>query len=280
MTPNLSGKVVLVTGGASGIGHAAARLMASAGARVVVADVDVAGGERTAAEIFRQGNEAVFVPCDVAVAEQVESLVAAAVQTYGRLDCAFNNAGLEGVHASTVDCSEANWDRTLAVNLKGVWLCMRAELRQMLRQRSGGSIVNTASVAGMVAERGHAAYAAAKGGVIQLTRTAAAEYAAARIRINALCPGAVQTPMVDREVKVMRLSAMSPGAYQAPAARFLADAFVRIPGMRGLALRMLQPMGRIGRAEEIAEAAAWLCSDAASFVTGHALVVDGGMTTV
>jgi NAD(P)-dependent dehydrogenase (short-subunit alcohol dehydrogenase family) len=147
MTPNLAGKVVLVTGGASGIGRAAAQLMASAGARVVVADVDVAGGERTAAEIFRRGNEAVFVPCDVTVAAQVDRLVAAAVQTYGRLDCAFNNAGREGDHASTVDCSEANWDRTLQVNLKGVWLCMRSEIRQFLRQRSGGSIVNTASVA-------------------------------------------------------------------------------------------------------------------------------------
>jgi len=254
--------------------------MAAAGARVVIGDIDLDGGQATAAAVFRAGGEAVFVACDVTCSEDVQGLVQAAVQTYGRLDCAFNNAGAEGGHASTVDCTEANWDRTIAVNLKSVWLCMRAEIRQFLRQRSGGSIVNTASVAGMVAERGHAAYAAAKGGVIQLTRTAAAEYAAANIRINALCPGATETPMVDRELKVMRLSAMAPGAYQSPAARFLADAFVRLPGLRGLMLRALQPMGRIGRAEEVAEAAAWLCSDAASFVTGHALVVDGGMTTV
>ncbi len=280
MTPDLAGKAVIVTGGASGIGRAASLLMASKGARVVVADIDVAGGEATATAIFRQGGEAVFIPCDVTVAAQVDRLVDAAVQTYGRLDCAFNNAGLEGDHASTVDCSEANWDHTLDVNLKGVWLCMRAEIRRFLRQRSGGSIVNTASVAGMVAERGHAAYAAAKGGVIQLTRTAAAEYAAAGIRINAMCPGAIRTPMVDREVKAMRLSAMMPGAFRTPTTRFWADAFVRLPFLLSISLKMMQPLGRNGRPEEVAEAAMWLCSDASSFVTGHALVVDGGMTAV
>lgn len=280
MTPDLAGKAVIVSGGASGIGRAASLLMASKGARVVVADIDVAGGEATATAIFRQGGEAVFIPCDVTVAAQVDRLVDAAVQTYGRLDCAFNNAGLEGDHASTVDCSEANWDHTLDVNLKGVWLCMRAEIRRFLRQRSGGSIVNTASVAGMVAERGHAAYAAAKGGVIQLTRTAAAEYAAAGIRINAMCPGAIRTPMVDREVKAMRLSAMMPGAFRTPTTRFWADAFVRLPFLLSISLKMMQPLGRNGRPEEVAEAAMWLCSDASSFVTGHALVVDGGMTAV
>jgi NAD(P)-dependent dehydrogenase (short-subunit alcohol dehydrogenase family) len=280
MTPSLQGKVIVITGGASGIGRAAALCMASAGARVVVGDIDLPGGEATADAVFRQGGEAVFAACDVRHAEDVERLVQAAVQTYGRLDAAFNNAGLEGDHASTVDCSEANWERTLDVNLKGVWLCLRAELRQMLRQGRGGSIVNTASVAGMVAERGHAAYAAAKGGVIQLTRTAAAEYAGAGIRINAVCPGAIRTPMVDRELKAMRLSAMTPGSVRTPAARLLADTLIRLPGLRGLMLRMLQPLGRAGRPEEIAEAAAWLCSDASSFVTGHALVADGGMTIV
>ena len=280
MTAGLADKVAIVTGGASGIGRAAARRMAAAGARVVVADIDVRGGEATAAAVFREGGEAVFVPCDVTVEAQVEALVEAAVQTYGRLDCAFNNAGLEGDHTSTLDCTEANWDRTLNVNLKGVWLCLRAEIQQLLRQRSGGSIVNTASVAGLVAERGHAAYAAAKGGVIQLTRTAAAEYAAANIRINAVCPGAIRTPMVDRELRAMRLSAMMPGAFRTPAARWWADAIIRFPPLRGLALRMMQPLGRTGRPEEVAEAAAWLCSDASSYVTGHALVVDGGMTIV
>jgi NAD(P)-dependent dehydrogenase (short-subunit alcohol dehydrogenase family) len=280
MTPSLQGKVIVITGGASGIGRAAALCMAAAGARVAVADVDLAGGQATADAVFRQGGEAIFVACDVRHNEDVERLVQAAVQTYGRLDAAFNNAGLEGDHASTVDCSEVNWDRTLDVNLKGVWLCLRAELRQMLRQGGGGSIVNTASVAGMVAERGHAAYAAAKGGVIQLTRTAAAEYAAAGIRINAVCPGAIRTPMVDREVKAMRLSAMMPGAFHTPVTRFWADAAIRLPGLRQLSLKMMQPLGRNGRPEEIAEAAAWLCSDASSFVTGHALVADGGMTIV
>jgi NAD(P)-dependent dehydrogenase (short-subunit alcohol dehydrogenase family) len=280
MTPVLAGKVAIVTGGASGIGRAAARLMAAQGARVVVADIDARGGESTAASIYRDGGEAIFVACDVTRAEDVERLVQAAVQTYGRLDCAFNNAGLEGDHASTVDCSEDNWDRTLDINLKGVWLCMRAEIRQLLRQRGGGSIVNTASVAGMVAERGHAAYAAAKGGVIQLTRTTAAEYAAANIRINSVCPGVTRTPMVDRELKAMRLSAMMPGAFRTPATRWWGDAIVRFPPLRSLVLRMMQPLGRSGRPEEVAEAAVWLCSDASSYVTGHALVVDGGMTIV
>jgi NAD(P)-dependent dehydrogenase (short-subunit alcohol dehydrogenase family) len=280
VTLQLADKVIIVTGGSSGIGRAAASLMASVGARVVIADIDVTGGEATAAAIFRQGGEAVFVPCDVTLTAQVDRLVAAAVQTYGRLDCAFNNAGLEGDHASTVDCTEANWDRMLDINLKGTWLCMRAEIRQFLRQRSGGAIVNAASVAGMVAERGHAAYAAAKGGVIQLTRTAAAEYAAANIRINAVCPGAIRTPMVDRELKAMRLSAMMPGAFHTPATRAWADAFVRLPFVRSLSLKMMQPLGRNGRPEEVAEAAAWLCSEASSFVTGHALIVDGGMTAV
>lgn len=280
MAFSLADRVVIVTGGASGIGRAAAQAMAAAGARVVVSDIDHAGGETTADLVFRRGGEAIFVACDVSRTVDVERLIQATVQTYGRLDAAFNNAGLEGDHASTVDCSEANWDRTLAVNLKGVWLCLRAEIAEMLRRRRGGSIVNTASVAGMVAERGHAAYAAAKGGVIQLTRTAAAEYAAAGIRINAVCPGAIHTPMVDRELRAMRLSAMMPGAFRTPAVRFWADAFVRLPGLRRLSLKMLQPLGRSGRPEEVAEAAVWLCSDASSFVTGHALVVDGGMTVV
>jgi NAD(P)-dependent dehydrogenase (short-subunit alcohol dehydrogenase family) len=280
MTPDLAGKVILVTGGSSGIGRAAVLRMAADGARVVIGDIDVPGGEATADAAFHAGGEAVFVACDVTRVEDIDRLVQAAVQTYGRLDCAFNNAGLEGDHASTVDCTEANWNRTLDINLKGVWLCMRAEIQQFLRQRAGGSIVNTASVAGMVAERGHAAYAAAKGGVIQLTRTAAAEYAAANIRINALCPGAIRTPMVGRELKAMRLSAMMPGAFHTPATRFWADAFIRLPLVRTLSLRMMQPMGRNGRPEEVAEAAAWLCSDASSFVTGHALVVDGAMTAV
>lgn len=280
MTPTLAGKVAIITGGASGIGRAAARLMAAQGARVVVADINMPGGETTADSIYRDGGDAIFVGCDVTRAEDVERLVQAAVQTYGRLDCAFNNAGLEGEHASTVDCSEDNWDRTLDINLKGVWLCLRAEIRQLLRQRGGGAIVNTASVAGMVAERGHAAYAAAKGGVIQLTRTTAAEYAAANIRINAVCPGITRTPMVDRELKAMRLSAMMPGAFRTPAVRWWADATIRFPPLRNLVLRMMLPIGRSGRPEEVAEAAVWLCSDASSYVTGHALVVDGGMTVI
>jgi NAD(P)-dependent dehydrogenase (short-subunit alcohol dehydrogenase family) len=243
-------KVALVTGGSSGIGRAAALAFAREGAKVVVADVQVAGGQETVRLIGDAGGEAVFVRTDVASPVEVQALVDQAVQRYGRLDCAFNNAGIEGTLAPTAECSEENWNRTLEVNLKGVWLCMKAEIAQMLKQ-GGGAIVNTASVAGLVGFQNLPAYCASKGGVVQLTRTAALEYAKMGIRINAVCPGVIRTAMVERVT----------GGNPQTEAQFVA----------------MEPVGRMGTPEEVAAAVVWLCSDAASFVTGHPMVVDGGL---
>jgi NAD(P)-dependent dehydrogenase (short-subunit alcohol dehydrogenase family) len=250
MQGRVQGKVVLVTGGASGIGRASALVFAREGAKVVVADVVVAGGEETVAMIKAAGGDAQFVKADVAKPAEVEALIAKVVAAYGRLDCAFNNAGVEGAMTSTLDCTEENFDRTIAINLKGVWLCMRAEIAQMLKQ-GGGAIVNTASVAGLVGFQGLPAYVASKHGVVGLTKTAALEYAKSGIRINAVCPGVIQTPMLER------LFQSGPQA--------------------GEAIAAMEPVGRLGKPEEIAEAAVWLCSDAASFVTGLPMAVDGGL---
>lgn len=250
MAGQLEGKVALVTGGSSGIGRATALAFARAGAKVVVSDVAVQGGEETARLIREAGGDAVFIRTDVSQPDEVEALIRQAVETYGRLDCAFNNAGIEGESAPTAECSLENWQRVLAINLTGVWLCMRYEIAQMLRQ-GGGAIVNTASVAGLVGFRGIPAYVASKHGIVGLTRTAALEYATAGIRVNAVCPGVIQTPMIER------FTAGNPAALQQ--------------------LLALEPIGRLGRPEEVAEAVVWLCSDAASFVTGHALAVDGGL---
>ncbi|HBY97662.1 MAG: SDR family oxidoreductase [Ardenticatenaceae bacterium] len=250
MNYGLDGKVALVTGAARGIGRAAAQTFARDGAKVVVADLQVEGGEETAQLIREAGGDAIFVKTNVADAGDVEALVHAAVDRYGRLDCAFNNAGLEGQGGPTAECTEENWDTIMAVNLKGVWLCMKYELRQMLKQ-GRGVIVNTASAAGLVAWQDYAAYTASKHGVVGLTRCAAVEYADKGIRINAVCPGTIDTAMVQR---------LTGGD---PEKRKLFD--------------QSHPMGRMGKPEEIAEAVAWLCSDAASFVTGHAMSVDGGL---
>jgi NAD(P)-dependent dehydrogenase (short-subunit alcohol dehydrogenase family) len=247
----LHGKVVLVTGGASGIGRASALLFAKEGARaVVIADVDERGRE-VAGQVKGLGAEALFLPCNVALARDVEAMVKEAVARFGRLDGAFNNAGIEGATARTADYAEEEWDRVIAVNLKGVWLCMKYELQQMTAQE-GGAIVNTASIAGMVGWRDASAYTASKQGVVALTRTAALEYARSGIRVNALCPGVVRTPMVER-------------------------VFAHNPRLEEVFLRM-EPLGRFAQPEEVAAAAAWLLSDASSFVTGHCLVVDGGLT--
>ncbi len=249
MALRLEGKVALVTGGSSGIGRACALAFAREEAKIVVADVLVKGGEETVRMIEDAGGEAIFVKTDVSKATDVESMVNGAVKTYGRLDCAVNNAGIEGIMAPTADCTEENWDRVININLKGVWLCMKYEIPVMLRQ-GGGAIVNTASVAGLVGFQGLPAYCASKGGIIQLTRAAALEYATRGIRVNAVCPGAIRTPMVERVT----------GGKPEAEAQFTA----------------LEPVGRLGEPEEIAEAVLWLCSDAASFVTGHPMVVDGG----
>jgi len=276
MNLGLDGKIALVTGGASGIGRVTCLAFARERARVVVADIDEEGARKTAATIQAGGGEGYALPCDVSSACAVDALVDAIVSSFGRLDCAFNNAGFEGALAPTAECTEENWDRLIAVNLKGVWLCMRAEIRHMMKQ-GGGVIINNASVAALVAERGFPAYAAAKGGVLQLTRTAAAEYAGANIRINAICPGVIRTPMMDRVTSSFRPSALMPGSFRNPWARRITDGLFRWAPMKDLGMRLLQPMGRSGTPEEVADAVVWLCSDMASFITGQPLAVDGGM---
>jgi NAD(P)-dependent dehydrogenase (short-subunit alcohol dehydrogenase family) len=250
MDGQFAGQVALVTGAASGIGRAAAQAFAAAGARVVIADVDRPGAEETARFIADAGGEAIVVDCDVSRAADAEGAVQAAVATWGRLDCAFNNAGIEGVFARTADYEEADWARALAVNLTGIWLCMKYEIRQMLTQ-GGGAIVNTASTEGLIGAPRMPAYAASKHGVIGLTKSAALEYARRGIRVNAVCPGYTQTAMIDR------WTAERP--------------WLRESMLAG------EPVGRPADPAEIAAAALWLCSAAASFVTGVALPVDGGV---
>jgi NAD(P)-dependent dehydrogenase (short-subunit alcohol dehydrogenase family) len=273
----LTGKVGLITGGAVGIGRATALAFAREGARVVVADILAEEGAETVRLVQAQGGSALFVPCDVSRSDQVKVLIARTVAAYGRVDCAFNNAGMEGQIAATADCDEDNWDCVIAVNLKGVWLCMKYEIQQMLRQKSG-AIVNTSSVAGVVAERGFPAYAAAKGGVVQLTRTAAVEYAGTGLRINAVCPGIIMTPMIDRALAKMSVNAMAPGLARPSLLSRLADRVMHTRPAQKMMTGLMQPLGRPGQPEEVAEAVVWLCSDAASFVTGHSMLVDGGMT--
>jgi NAD(P)-dependent dehydrogenase (short-subunit alcohol dehydrogenase family) len=272
----LARKIALITGAASGIGKAAAVVFAREGARLMLADVNVEGGRVVAEGIIASGGEAIFTRCDVSRAMEVEAMVKQTIQAYGSLDCAFNNAGIEGEPNPTDVCSEENWDRVLGVNLKGVWLCMKYELAQM-RQNGGGAIVNTSSIAGLVALRGFPAYAASKGGIIQLTRTAAVEYSKAGIRVNAVCPGYVETPMTDRPGSV-KYEQMFPGTPSSPLTRFLFSTGSGVKSVRRFFMRRGQPIGRAAQPEEIAECVAWLCSDAASYVTGQCIPVDGGLT--
>ena len=250
MAGQLDGKVALVTGGGSGIGRATCLAMAREGAQVMVADIVVEGGQETVSLVKNAGGEATFIRADVSQASEVEAMVKQTTETYGRLDCAFNNAGIEGPVCSTVEYTEEDFDRVVAIDLTGVWLCMKYEIPAML-QHGGGAIVNTASVAGLVGFQGISAYVASKHGVNGLTKTAALEYAKAGIRVNAVCPGVIETPMVKR-------------------------AFEKSPGMEeGVAA--VEPVGRLGQPQEVAEAVVWLCSDAASFVTGLPMAVDGGL---
>jgi len=252
--PAFAGKVALVTGAASGIGRATAVAFGRAGASVVVADTSVDGGHMTAALIVEAGGKALFVKTNVTVPSEVEALVDKAVAHYGRIDCAVNGAAIEEEHLPLAEGEDAQFDRIMGVNVKGVWLCMRAQLRQMLKQEGGGAIVNVADAGGLVAAPNRAIYAASKHAVVGLTKTAAVEYAKDDIRINSLCPGAVKTPMLARMVE-------------------------REPG-RDKKLKAAHPMGRIGDASEVANAALWLCSSQASFVTGHQLAIDGGLTAI
>jgi NAD(P)-dependent dehydrogenase (short-subunit alcohol dehydrogenase family) len=249
MAAELEGKVALVTGGTSGIGRETAVLFARAGAKVVVAGRREPEGQKTVELIHAAGGDVLFVKTDVSKASDVETLVQKIAEKFGRLDAAFNNAGIEGAYAPIVRQSEEDFDRTINVNLKGVWLCLKYEIRQMLKQGIGGAIVNMASVLGLVGSAGISAYSASKHGVIGLTKTAALENAKKGIRVNAVCPGFVETPMSDRTLRV-------PAAHQ-------------------FALSC-HPIGRLGKPAEVAEAVLWMCSDRASFMTGQVLGIDGG----
>ncbi len=242
-------KVALVTGAAAGIGRSTALAFAREGAKVVVADYAVDGGEETVRLIKEGGGEAMFVKVDVSIASDVESMVNKTIETYGRLDCAANNAGVSGPIVASIDLDEKDWDQVVNIDLKGVWLCMKYEVPHMLNQ-GGGSIVNTASMAGIVGFPAQAPYVASKHGVVGLTKSAALEYGTQGIRVNAVCPGVIHTSMVESVIEV-------------------------IPDIIDI-LNNQAPVGRIGQPREVAECIIWLCSDDASFVTGHALAVDGG----
>jgi NAD(P)-dependent dehydrogenase (short-subunit alcohol dehydrogenase family) len=249
MTTELEGKVGLVTGGTSGIGRETAVLFAKAGAKVVVAGRRELEGNETVELIRSAGGDGLFVKTDVSRASEVDTLIQKAVERFGRLDVAFNNAGIEGVWAPIIRESEEDWDRTIDINLKGVWLCLKYEIRQMLKQGGSGAIVNMASITGLVGAVGAAAYSASKHGVMGLTKTAALENAKSGIRINAVCPGFTETPMADR--------------------------VFRVPAIHKYVLSC-HPIGRFGRPTEIAEAVVWMCSDRSSFMTGQSIVLDGG----
>jgi NAD(P)-dependent dehydrogenase (short-subunit alcohol dehydrogenase family) len=252
MTISFENKVALVTGAASGLGLATAKAFAQSGAAVVLADRNHAAALSAAEQLAAQGHKVLAIQCDVADDAQIEAMVERTVGTFGRLDAAYNNAGIQNIVAEAADASREDFDRVIAVNLRGVWSCMKFELRHM-RSQGSGAIVNCSSIGGLVGGAGRGTYQAAKHGVLGLTKSAALEYAARGIRINAVCPGLIHTPMADQMMAAGQADALN---------AMLKDV----------------PIGRLGRAEEIANAVLWLCSPAASLVIGHALVVDGGYT--
>jgi NAD(P)-dependent dehydrogenase (short-subunit alcohol dehydrogenase family) len=245
-----AGKVALVTGGTSGIGRETAVLFGQRGAKVVVAGRREVEGKAVVELIRRNGGEALFVKTDVALAADVRALVERTVEAFGGLDCAFNNAGVEGKWTPIVEQAEADWDTTIDINLKGTWLCLKYEMQQMLKQGRPGAIVNNSSVAGFIGSDGAAAYCATKHGVLGLTKSAALEVAKNGIRVNAVCPAVIETPMADR--------------------------LFGSPEVQQWVLG-LHPRGRFGKSLEVAEAVVWMCSSAAGFMTGQSLVLDGGL---
>ena len=251
MAGRLENNVALVTGGGSGIGRASALAFAREGAKVAIVDVAVAGGKETLKMIKEVGGEAIFVKTDVTNAAEVEGSINKTIKTYGQLNCAFNNAGIEPSQGmgALAECPEDEWDRVINTNLKGTWLCMKYEIPQMINQ-CGGAIVNTSSVAGLIGG-GLSAYVASKHGVIGLTKTGALDYAQSGIRVNAICPGGTETPMLEALIK----------------------------GNPEIEARIqdVHPIGRFAKPSEIAEVAVWLCSNEASFITGAAIPVDGGL---
>ena len=256
MTRNLEGKSALVTGGASGIGRATALAFAREGARVAVADILEEAAQRTVTEIEAMGGQALAIACDVTDDDAVKAMIAATVDAFGGLDCAFNNAGIAPYQVNAggqkiADVAPEAWRRLIDVNLTGVWLCLRHEVAQMRAQGSGGVIINTASILGLVGSATSSAYVAAKHGVVGLTKVAAADHAEDNIRVNAVCPGYIETPMTEETMR-----------------------------RRGGRILARVPMARMGTAGEIAEAVVWLCSPKASFVTGVSWAVDGGYTAI
>lgn len=253
MKGKMEGKVALVTGGGGGFGRSTALAFAQKGAKVIVVDVFEEGGKETIhlVKIKNAVGDAIFLKCDVSKAAEVEAMVNKGVETYGRLDYAFNNAGMEGLIIPIADYPEDHWNQVISVNLTGVWLCMKYEIPQMLKQ-GRGAIVNTSSAAGLIgAPPGSTAYTASKHGVVGLTKTVALEYAKAGIRVNAVCPGAFYTPMLDRMLK-------------------------NYPDLEKFC-QEVHPMGRLGNPEELAMTVVWLCLEP-SFITGVAIPVDGGLT--
>lgn len=249
----VSGKVAMITGSGAGIGRATARKFAAEGAKVVVSDVNQLAGEETVSLIGAAGGEALFVACDVSDPDAVKGLVAKTVKDFGRLDCACNNAGIEGVIAPLIDQKLSDFDSVISINLRGVFLCLQAEIRQMLTD-GGGAIVNLASVAGLIGFPGLSPYVATKHAVNGLTKNAALEYGKSGIRVNSICPGGIDTRMLDS------LAEQATGGAQTSQDM----------------MNPLHPIGRIGKPEEVAELIVWLCSPLASFVTGANVPIDGG----
>lgn len=246
----MENKVAIITGGANGIGKSTAKLFADKGAKVIVSDIAIEEGKDLVKSIKNDGGEASFKKCDVRKESDIKSLIDFAVKTYGRLDFAVNNAGTEGKRQDTVNCTNENWNFVMDINLTGVWKSMKYEIPKMLKNENGGAIVNISSIAGLVGFDDIPAYVASKHGVVGITKATSLEYSAKGVRVNAVCPGVIETEMIERS-------------------------FEEAPGMKEQLLKQ-KPIGRLGQPEEIAEVIVWLCSDSSSYVTGEALAADGG----